>query len=158
MDVMDVGRMAAFIDPTGAFCSIWQPGTHPGAALVNEPNTLCWNELNTRDVDTAKEFYSTVFGVTTHTSDMEGMTYTEVKVADASIAGIMAMPEQVPAQVPAHWLSYFAVEDTDATVAKAESLGASVMMPPTDIPPGRFAVLTDPHGAAFAVIKMNPMP
>jgi hypothetical protein len=64
------------------------------------------------------------------------------------------MPEMVPAEVPAHWLVYFAVEDTDATVAKAADLGATTLVPPTDIPPGRFSVLTDPDGATFAVIKM----
>jgi predicted enzyme related to lactoylglutathione lyase len=58
--------------------------------------------------------------------------------------------------VPAHWLVYFGTEDTDATVAKAADSGATTLVPPTDIPPGRFAVLMDPDGAAFAVIKMNP--
>jgi predicted enzyme related to lactoylglutathione lyase len=68
---------------------------------------------------------------------------------------MMTMPDIVPAEVPAHWLVYFGVDDTDATVAKATELGASTLVPPTDIPPGRFAVLADPDGATFAVIKMQ---
>ena len=65
------------------------------------------------------------------------------------------MPDMVPAEVPAHWLVYFGVADTDATVANATELGATTVVPPTDIPPGRFAVFTDPDGATFAVIKMH---
>jgi len=60
--------------------------------------------------------------------------------------------------VPAHWLVYFATDDCDATVDKASGNGATVMVPPTDIPPGRFSVMLDPTGAAFAVIKTMPAP
>jgi predicted enzyme related to lactoylglutathione lyase len=86
---------------------------------------------------------------------MGGASYTEWKLGDKTIAGMMTMPDMVPAEVPAHWLVYFGVADTDATVAKATELGATTIVPPTDIPPGRFAVLTDPDGATFAVIKMQ---
>jgi predicted enzyme related to lactoylglutathione lyase len=89
---------------------------------------------------------------------MDGMQYTEWKLGEKSVAGMMTMPDMVPAEAPAHWLVYFATEDTDATVAKASELGAVTLVPPTDIPPGRFAVIMDPEGAAFAVIKMAPMP
>jgi hypothetical protein len=71
---------------------------------------------------------------------------------------MMPMDESWPAAVPAHWMVYFAVDDTDATAAKAAELGGQVSVPPTDIPPGRFAVLNDPQGAVFSVLKMNPMP
>lgn len=156
MDVMSAGRMAVFQDPEGAFFSAWQPGEHIGAQVVNEPNAYSWNELNTRDLETAKTFYSAVFGwecVTQQVSD--DMAYTEVKVEGNSAAGMMDMPPMLPASVPAHWLVYFNVEDTDATVAKAEKLGGSVMAPPMDIPPGRFAVLSDDKGAVFAVLQMK---
>ncbi|MGQ0803666.1 MAG: VOC family protein, partial [Actinomycetota bacterium] len=61
-DVAGAGRVAAFLDPTGAPFGIWQAVDHSFAELVNEPNTLCWNELTTRDIDTARDFYRTVFG------------------------------------------------------------------------------------------------
>jgi predicted enzyme related to lactoylglutathione lyase len=157
MDVMDIGRMAVFADPTGAAIGIWQPKTFIGAELANEAGSFCWNELNTRDVPSAKTFYEKAFGWTANDLDMNGMQYTEWKLGDKSVAGMMTMPEIVSAEVPAHWLVYFGTEDTDATVGKAEQLGATTLVPPTDIPPGRFAVLMDPDGAAFAVIKMNPM-
>ena len=65
------------------------------------------------------------------------------------------MPDEVPDEVPSFWTVYFAVADADATLEKATKLGGSVTIPATDIPPGRFAHLKDPQGAAFAVIKRN---
>ena len=156
--IMEAGHMALFADPTGAVIGLWQPGQHTGAQVANEPNTWCWNELNTRDTPKATSFYRHVFEWDAETNDMGGMTYTEWKNGGESIGGMLDMPPAVPAEVPAHWLVYFAVSDTDATVAAAEKLGATTLMPATDIPPGRFAVLSDPAGAAFAIIKMNPAP
>jgi predicted enzyme related to lactoylglutathione lyase len=104
----------------------------------------------------ATSFYRHVFEWDEETTDMGGMTYTEWKNNGATIGGMLDMPAAVPAEVPAHWLVYFAVSDTDATVAAAEKLGATTFVAPTDIPPGRFSVLADPAGAAFAVIKTNP--
>ena len=134
------------------------PRSFAGAELANEPGSFAWNELNTRDVPAAKAFYTDVFGWTPNDLDMDGMQYTEWRIGEKSVAGMMTMPDMVPAEVPAHWLVYFGTEDTDATAAKASELGAMTLVPPTDIPPGRFAVLMDPDGAAFAVIKMAPMP
>ena len=66
-------------------------------------------------------------------------------------------PEMGP--IPPHWLVYFAVDDCDAKVQKATELGAGVMKPADDIPGiGRFAILIDPQGAAFAIIKLEAAP
>jgi hypothetical protein len=157
MDVSDIGRMAVFADPSGAVIGIWQPKTFNGAELANEPGSFAWNELNTRDIAAAKAFYPEVFGWNANDMDMPGMTYTEWKRGDTTVAGMLPMPDMVPTEVPDHWLVYFAVDDTDASVAKAAKAGGTTLLPPTDIPPGRFAVLADPDGASFAVIKMNPM-
>jgi uncharacterized protein len=157
MDVMDLGRMAVFADPTGAVFGIWQPGTFLGAGLVNEPGALAWNELNTRDLEGAKAFYGAVFGWGFEDNDMGEMgNYTTISLGGNPVGGILNMSErEVPDEIPAHWLAYFAVENTDATIAEAEERGGSVMMGPVDIPVGRFAILTDPHGAAFAVIALS---
>jgi predicted enzyme related to lactoylglutathione lyase len=155
MQVMEAGSMALFADPTGAVIGLWQAGQHKGADVANDPGTWCWNELNTRDVAKATSFYRHVFEWDADITDMGGMSYTEWKNNGATIGGMLDMPAAVPPEVPAHWLVYFAVSDTDATVAAAEKLGATTLMAPTDIPPGRFAVLADPAGAAFAVIKTN---
>jgi hypothetical protein len=156
MEIMEAGHMALFADPTGAVIGLWQPGQHKGADLANEPNTWTWNELNTRDTAKAAAFYTHVFDWEAEKSSVDGMDYTEWKNGGTSIGGMMEMPAMVPAEVPAHWLVYFAVADADATVATAEKLGATVFVPPTDIPPGRFSVLADPAGAAFGIIKTNP--
>lgn len=157
MDVMDLGRMAVFADPTGAALGLWQPRNHKGAELANESGAFCWNELQTRDLGAAKEFYTTVFGWEPNDMDMGEMgTYTEWKLNGNSVAGMMKMPDMVPAEVPSYWLVYFGVDDTDATVSKATGLGAAALVPPTDIPPGRFSVLMEPNGATFAVIRLAP--
>ncbi|MDX6595690.1 MAG: uncharacterized protein QOI72_1072 [Solirubrobacterales bacterium] len=154
MDVMDLGRMAVFGDPTGAVFGIWQPGTFPGAGLVNESGALAWNELGTRDPDAAKAFYGTVFGWGTRDNEMGEMgTYTEWLVGEDSVGGMMDVSGRLPDEIPAHWLVYFAVENTDAALETVRSSGGGVSFGPIDIPAGRFAIVTDPHGAAFAVIQ-----
>jgi predicted enzyme related to lactoylglutathione lyase len=154
-DVMTAGRMGVFADPTGAVIAIWQPRDFRGVQLVGEPGAICWNELHTRDAERAKKFYRDVFGWKGQTSEMDGMTYTEWKVGDETIGGMMPMGDQFPAEVPPHWLVYFAVEDCDGSATKAGQLGGSVLSPAMDIPQGRFAVLSDPQGAAFGIIKLT---
>lgn len=153
MDVFDLGRMAGIIDPTGAYIAIWQPGQHKGAQLVNEPGAFVWNELDTRDIEAAKAFYTKVFPWTAKTTSTGDMTYTEWQVNGRSIAGGMQMGPQFPADAPPNWLTYFSVANTDATLAKAQELGATVLVPATDMSEGRFAVVQDPQGAVFAIIQ-----
>ena len=150
-DVMDAGRMAIIADPTGAMLCLWQPKDHIGANLVNEHGTLTWNELMTPNVDGALAFYEKIFGWKGNTVDTAGMEYTEIKLGDRAVGGAMKPPM---AGMPAAWGVYFAVDDCDKAAEVAQSQGGSVMQPPTDIPPGRFAVLVDPAGAFFNVIKM----
>ncbi|HEX6311520.1 MAG TPA: VOC family protein [Acidimicrobiia bacterium] len=151
-DVLDAGRTATFVDPTGARLSVWQPRRHLGAELVNEPNTLCWNELATRDINTAKDFYRAVFGWFGDTNAFEGTTYTEWKLGEHSVGGMIQIDEDWPDEIPSHWMVYFQVDDCDAAAERVEELGGKASVPPTDIPPGRFAVITDPHEAVFSII------
>jgi uncharacterized protein len=157
-DVLDVGRMAVAADPTGAMFSIWQPRLHIGAGIRNDANTLCWNELTTRDPQRSIEFYGAVFGWTANILPMAGAAnYTEFRLGDHAIAGMMPMEgDSWPADLPNHWMVYFAVEDCEAAVARVEELGGKVMVAPTDVPPGRFAVVNDPQGAVFSVIAFHP--
>jgi predicted enzyme related to lactoylglutathione lyase len=154
MDVMDVGRMAMFMDPTDAVIGLWQPKEHKGAGVVNEPGALSWNELNTRDGAAAKAFYTATFDWNAKTSPMEGMEYTEWQVGDKTVGGMMVMDdEHFPKEVPAHWAVYFGVADCDAAVAKVGELGGTVVVPTTPIPPGKFAVCLDPQGASFSLFE-----
>jgi predicted enzyme related to lactoylglutathione lyase len=153
MDVMGAGHMAVFQDPSGAFISVWQAGEHRGAQVVQEPATFSWCELNTRDAPAAAAFYRSVFGWDPLTHDGGPMPYTEFQIDGESIAGMMPMPQQVPAEVPPYWLVYFGTDDVDAGAASAEELGATVLVPVMEYPGGRFAVLADPQGAAFALMQ-----
>jgi hypothetical protein len=155
MDVMGMGKMAVFTDTTGAVCGIWQPGTFSGAELVNENGTFGWNELATRDTSAARDFYGKVFdwGVEEEASERVG-TYTIWKAGESMVAGMIDMNAiDMPDGVPPHWLVYFGVPDADAAVERVKAGGGSVMNGPIDIPVGRFAVVADPFGATFAVMR-----
>jgi predicted enzyme related to lactoylglutathione lyase len=157
MDVAEQGRMAIFMDPTGAVFGVWQGNAFAGAQAQQEPGALSWFELATRDTDGAAQFYGAVFGWRAEVQDMEGMQYTLFYAGDTNVAGMMPMGVEFPAEVPPHWMPYFGSGDADATAAKVQELGGTAMVPPTDIPGiGRFAVFVDPAGAHFAIIKGQP--
>jgi predicted enzyme related to lactoylglutathione lyase len=156
--VMDVGRMAVFQDPTGAFISVWEPETMNGFDVQRTPGAYSWAELNSRGFDKAADFYKKVFGWGEKVSPMgEGQgDYTEFKLGDESIAGGMEMNPMVPKEVPSYWMVYFGVADVDKAHQKATSLGGQEMMPPSDFPGGRFSIVTDPQGAAFGLLSADP--
>ncbi len=152
MDVMDAGRMAMVMHPAGGVVGFWQPGRHTGAELVNEPGSLTWNQLHTRDKDAAAAFYGAVFGWTV--GDFGGMGVWNL--GEKGIGGLMDMPPGTPDEAPAFWITIFAVADADESVAKASELGGSVVSPPTDLEGiGRFALLTDPQGVYFGIIASD---
>jgi uncharacterized protein len=111
-----------------------------------------WYDLMTPDPEGAKPFYTAVMGWGIEVWDNPAMQYTMWKVGDRTIGGIMVMPaEAIAGGAKPHWLAYVAVPDVDATTARAQELGAKVMVPPTAIPTvGRFAVIADPQGALIA--------
>jgi predicted enzyme related to lactoylglutathione lyase len=155
-DVFDAGRMTVIQDPTGAVFGVWQAGQHHGSQLANEPGSFNWNELNTRDVPAAVRFYEDVFGVEVELQDFLGTEYGVVKVGGRSVAGIRHL--DAPADdVPAHWLTVFAVEDCDRALARVEELGGQKLTDPLEVPGiGRFALVQDPVGATFQVIAVVP--
>lgn len=158
MDVFDSGRMAMMIDPTGAAFGLWQPREHRGAAIVNEPGSLLWNELVTPDKQAAGAFYSGLFGWTSEEQDMGHMTYTLFHHHDRPCGGMFEITANM-GEMPPHWMVDFAVADIDASAARAGELGGQVLMPPTDIPEvGRFAIIRDPQGATFTILKMIQEP
>lgn len=156
-DVLDLGRLAVFVDPSGAAFAAWQARGHQGGEPSGEPDSYTWSELITRDPDGAKDFYGHVFGWTGTDRQSGPVTYTTFKLNGVPAAGLMPMVgEMWPSDLPSHWMNYVAVADTDATAAKARQLGGSVSVEPTDIDPGRFAVINDPQGAVLSVIRMGP--
>ncbi len=156
-DVMDAGRMAILQDPTGAAFQIWQAKRSIGAEILNEPGALCWTELTTSDTAAAETFYSQLFGWgVKHSAAGAPMEYTEFSVNGQPSIGMMPKPAQMPAHIPPYWLPYFQVANADASAAKVNELGGSIMVPPQDIPnTGRCAVASDPQGAMFAVFQFT---
>src|ERR1700758_3043358 len=150
------GLMPPFdIGEAGRVGGRWRPTRHIGAPLVGEPGAPIWNELITDKPESALAFYEAVVGVTHSAVEMgPGQTYTLLKVGGNDVGGCTEPP--MPG-VPNVWHIYFAVDDADATAAKAAEQGGNVMVEPFDIPSvGRTAVLTDPQGAVFSVLKPAP--
>ncbi len=157
-DVFDAGRMAAIVDPIGAVISFWQPFKHIGAEIVNENGALVWNELATNDSEKAKEFYTELLGWKFEDMNVGGIDYTVFMNTERPAGGMVAMQEEW-CDMPPVWFVYFAVDDCDATVEQASSLGGKVVSPPKDLEGvGRMAMMTDSQDALFAVIKLDKMP
>ena len=156
LDVGEMGRMAIFADPTGAVISAWEAG-RPRTFRTGGPGAFGWAEINARGIDKARSFYETVFGWTSKTSPMgEGNPdYTEFSVAGEPILGGMEMMPMVPAEVPSYWMPYFNVENVDEAFKRAIGLGATELVSPSDMPGGRFAIVMDPQGASFGLLRMG---
>jgi predicted enzyme related to lactoylglutathione lyase len=120
--------------------------------------TFCWNELATTDLEECKTFYGELFGWKLERSKAVGeeMEYIEFSAeGDCSMGGIHKMDKEY-GDMPAHWMSYIAVDDVDASARKVWELGGKVCVPPTDIPNvGRFCVVNDPTGATFSIITLK---
>ena len=155
MDVMDQGRMAIATDPGGAVFGLWQARRHTGVQLANEPGSLTWNENLSRDFDGNKAFYHAVFGYEYGDMGTAGFRYATLKVGGTEVGGIGELDSSFAAEVPAHWSVYFAVEDTDAAVARVASLGGSTVRPAWDSPYGRIAIVADDHGAVLSLISAS---
>ena len=174
-DVMDAGRTAVFADPEGAVFCVWEAKRHRGRAVVNEPGSLNFNGLNTRDVAGAKSFYGAVFGWNTLALEGGFEMWTmpgygdhlerddpEIRKRVAEVGGPSGFEDVVASinpiaddqpDVPAHWSVTFAVADADGTAKAATELGGKVVVPPFDAPWVRMTVITDPQGATFIASK-----
>lgn len=176
-EVMDSGTMAVFADPEGAAICVWQANQHKGAQVVNEHGAINFNGLNTRDPESAKAFYRSVFGWETLSLGEAEMWLLpgygdHLEQSDPGIRARMAetgapdgfvdvvatlnpLGDDQP-DVPAHWTVTFGVDDADQTAAKAEELGGQVLLPPLDAPWVRMTVISDPGGATFVASQFVP--
>jgi predicted enzyme related to lactoylglutathione lyase len=177
-DIMDVGRMAVFLDPEGAAFCVWQAKQHKGAKVVNEHGALNFNGLNTRDPDRAKSFYGSVFGWRTLSLEGGAEMWTlpgygdhleqsnpdlRKQMAEAGapegfedvVAAINPIADDQP-DTPPHWSVTFGVDDADQIAQKATELGGKVIVPPMDAPWVRLTVIGDPQGATFIANKFVP--
>ncbi|MGI8985124.1 MAG: VOC family protein [Acidimicrobiales bacterium] len=155
MAVGDLGTMAVVVDPTGAAIGMWQPNSFHGMGVIAEPGAPAWFELFTRDFQDATSFYRTVFGWDVRSmDDTDEFRYSTANDGDTMLAGVMDASRFLPEGVPAHWSVYFAVDDTDAAVARVTELGGSISQPAQDTPYGRMAAGADPMGANFKLIQL----
>lgn len=149
-DVPNIGRMAWALDPTGAVFALFQ-GLGGDAPPEDRPSvgTFCWSQINTTDLKRAVDFYTRLFGWTAEPMGPDTVVF---KSGETMRASAMTIPAGAPA--PSHWIQYLAVDDADASFARAKQLGAQAFVPPTTMEGmGRFAVLADPTGAMFALWK-----
>ncbi|MGA5821353.1 VOC family protein [Kitasatospora sp. NPDC094028] len=154
LDVGTLGRMLVAADPQGAVFGVWQAVDFAGAGVVNEPGALTWNELHTDDIEGATAFYGEAFGI--EIEKMEGAEYWSLMVGGRAVGGASLLADDPPG-TPAHWLSYFAVDDVDSSTDAVVKRNGTVLAPPFDMMAGRMTVVADPQGAPFAMIQPKPM-
>jgi len=147
----DVFHGPATVEEAGIRLAVLGDPQHATFGVLTSPNPapsglFVWDELHAADVEAAKRYYSELLGWTTE-SFMDG--YDVFKAGETLAGGLMPKSEDLPV---AAWLSYIAVDDTDAATTKARELGATLLMEPTTMENvGRFSVLADPTGAAFGL-------
>jgi predicted enzyme related to lactoylglutathione lyase len=155
MDYGSAGRAATIADPTGGVFSLWRGAEgDPTESETTPPGGWIWNELATKDEKTALAFYEKAFGFSHDAMSMPDGTYYILKQGAKGRAGMYKAKD---AKMPTLWTPYVCVADADATSERAKSLGATVLLAPTDIPGvGRLALYNDPQGASIAVLKPDP--
>jgi len=153
MDVMAAGRMLIGVDVGGAAFGVWQAGEHTGAQVVNEPGAVVWNENMSRSWEANQAFYAGVFGYEYGDMSSDGFRCATIKVGGADVGGIGEISDDMPAELPAHWTTYFAVADTDEAVDELVKLGGNLIQPPWDTPFGRMAIVSDGQAATFSIVS-----
>jgi uncharacterized protein len=154
MDVFDSGRLAIAADPTGAVFGLWQARQHIGSRLVNEAGAPVWHELTTTDAEASLAFLRAIVGLESEPAGMD-TPYFLLTVAGRTVGGVMPMVGEEWEGLSSHWMTYVLVDDVDASVEQVPGFGGTVSIPPFDIPVGRVAVLNDPAGAVFSIMKGN---
>lgn len=154
-DVFEAGRMAFASDPAGAAFGLWQPREHIGAQLIYSPGSLGWNELYTCDTEAAAAFCASVFGwgrSVTH-PDPQGGQYHEFTNGESPVGGMRQIKPEW-GEVPPNWSVYFCVDDCAASLELAESMGAAVVLPLTQVDNIRFVFLKDPQEIYFGLAQV----
>ena len=129
--------------------------------MANPPGSFLWYELLTNDLDGARAFYDAVVGLKIQAEPTAGpLDYRMIDTPGGGhVGGAMQLnaPMTEGGAMPG-WFGYVGVNDVDAAVAKVTSAGGEVHMPPTDIQENlRIAMVTDPQGAPFYVMRSTPV-
>lgn len=160
MSVLSDGAIALARDACGVPFGLWQRGDLVGAELVNEPGAFCWVELLSRDLSRSLHFFSQLFGYSYRDRSGDDFSYAMIQIGGTAVAAAAAIgpSRQAEPLMSPQWLVYFSVEDTDAAVAAAISLGGWVEVPPTETPHGRMSLLHGRAGELFGVLQADDLP
>ncbi|GAA2692596.1 VOC family protein [Streptomyces lunalinharesii] len=153
LDADDAGRMAIASDPQGAIFGVWQGRAMPGTAVSGEPGTPVWNELVTQETSSVAPFYEHVFGFESEAVVSADFDYLTLHIKGKPVAGIHGVGNALPRDRGPHWMTYFAVPDTDAAARRIVELGGHVLRSARDSAHGRVATVADTEGAVFAIIQ-----
>jgi predicted enzyme related to lactoylglutathione lyase len=143
LDAGERGRLALVTDPDGALLLLLRASGGDPPEVRPEPGDWLWRELWTHDVTEALAFYDALVGYQRRVVDFRGRAYTVLETAGEPRAGVA---ELVDAEVRSNWLPYVRVTDPDRTVARAEALGARVL-----VRDANAAILIDPNGAPLGI-------
>ena len=157
MDVIDFGRMAVLLDPTGAGFGLWQPGDLAGSGFVRDHGSWTWSELLSSDPAASEAFYSELLGWErveggSLTGDLDYRMFT---IGTDPVAGIMARPEGMPADIPDVWGVYFTVDSISRALEVIDANGATVAHGPDLVRVGTMVQLVDPTGAMVGLLESN---
>lgn len=154
------GRLAVVADPAGIAFGLWQPGSRVGAQRINAPGTWAMSALHTPTPERAQAFYGTVFGWQLQPVPGTPLALWRLPGYVGGGGQGQPLPEDVVAvmtltdeasEVPPHWAVNLCVEDVDATARRAVALGGRLLLPPTDTPGFRSAVVADPQQGVIAI-------
>lgn len=124
---------------------------------VPKHGEVCWRELTSQNIEKGKSFYQELLGWNIEQSKITDMGYSEIHVDGKAVGGMMKIDENWGENwqnIPAHWMTYIAVDNCDEIVEKIKANGGGVCVPPFDAPGvGRMSVVNDPSGATFSIIQ-----
>ncbi|MGW7366196.1 VOC family protein [Streptomyces sp. NPDC054841] len=153
LDVADAGRLAIASDPEGAIFGVWQAAAHTGTALFGTHGTPVWNELVTRETSSVSKFYQSVFGYDVEAVVSADFDYVTLHLDARPVASLHGVGHGLPRDKGSHWMTYFEVEDTDEAAARVADLGGHVLQAPREGTSGRQAMVADPEGATFTIVR-----
>jgi predicted enzyme related to lactoylglutathione lyase len=153
LDAGEAGRLAMGSDPAGAVFGIWQAAGHLGTAVAGMPGTPVWNELVTWETASVGTFYQALFAYDAEAVVSADFDYLTLHLDGRPVASLHGVGQALPHDRGAHWMTYFEVADVDEAARRVSELGGHVTRQPHEGASGRMAVVADPEGAVFTLVR-----
>ncbi|MFD5327541.1 VOC family protein [Streptomyces sp. NPDC127092] len=158
LDAGEAGRMVICSDPAGAVFGVWQADAHHGTAAAGPAGTPVWNELLTYETASVGKFYRTIFAYEIEPVVSADFDYLTLHLDGRPVASLHGVGSALPRDRGAHWMTYFEVDDVDAAARLVGELGGQILRPPREGTAGRLALVTDPEGAVFTLVRSADAP